>query len=40
MEKKPMHLKLEIKIITFHFNFVLEAYLIKLTVLNQKKYLL
>ena len=40
MEKKSRNIKLVIKIITFHFNFVLEAYLINMTMMIQKKYLL
>ena len=38
MEKKSINLKLVIKIITFHLNFVLEGYLMKLTVMISMKY--
>ena len=30
MEKKPINLKLVIKMLTFHLNFVLKAYLINI----------
>ena len=37
--KQILNLRLVIKIITFHLDFVLEVYLINLTMLFQKKYL-
>ena len=38
MEKKPLNLKLTIKMLTFQLSFVLEEYLMDLVLLSLEKY--